>query len=160
MYRADRFISLALFAGAVGLFIEASGLNAKELSQHGAFGSGFWPMLLLGLIAFGSLALAFRTWRLPAEAFSRAKPGRASLLGGLVASTFLYSWCTQALGFLVATPIFLVAMLYALGMRRVKVLVGVPLGLTGVLGVVFIKFFSLPIPLGHGVFRTLHLWVL
>lgn len=160
MYRADRFLSLAVLIGAVGLFIQASGLNAKELAQHGAFGSGFWPMLLLGLIVLGSLALAFRSWRLPAEAFTLAKPGRAYLVGGLVFSTFLYSWCIQVLGFLVATPIFLLAMLYAMGMRKVKVLVGVPFGLTGVLGVVFIKFFSVPIPLGYGVFRALHLWVL
>lgn len=160
MYRVDRFLALGALLASIALFINSSGLNAKEQMHHGQLGSGFWPMLLLGLIALGSLALTVRSFRTGPEALLPSKSGRPLKVAALMGFTFFYAWCIQVMGFLLATPFFLLTLLYALGMRQVLVLICVPLGLTGVLGLLFLKVFALPFPLGHGVFRALHLWVL
>lgn len=67
---------------------------------------------------------------------------------GLITLTFAYLALLIPLGYLLATPVFLTAVLTLLGIRRPRVLAAVSVGMTLVLFVVFVLLARIYLPLG------------
>lgn len=144
-------------------FMGAQAVALMGEGRAGEIGSALWPLIAL-LASFGLsgvlLVKALRSQRSTAAA-ETAAAGEAGETRrrrrAVVLSTtcfFAYLWAITLLGFILATLFFVPAFAFALGERRVKVLVASPLILTAVMAAVFLKFLSIPFPKGVGVFAA------
>ena len=75
-------------------------------------------------------------------------PASGARVIGLITITFTYLALLIPLGYLLATPAFLAAVLTLLGIRRTRLLVAVSVGITLVLFVVFVLLARIYLPLG------------
>jgi hypothetical protein len=134
---------------AVGVSLLVAALGFPFLSA-GTPGPGFLPLLIaIGIIASGVALLggAVRRTR------TLAKPNWPSLAGwwhvGLMlvalAVAFLF---LEELGFLIATTLFMAAMIYALGERAWRMLLTVPPLSAIALYMVFAVWLRVPLPKG------------
>ena len=71
-----------------------------------------------------------------------------------MATVLVYLAALPWMGFVSTTPLFIVAFMLGLGEKRVSVLVTAPVLITPALFLFFIKFVSIPLPRGSGVFLT------
>jgi putative tricarboxylic transport membrane protein len=161
----------AVLLGALFLYTQTAVF--ADLGREGHLGPAFWPravLVLLMIVCAGEIARVAFFFR-PAE--PAAVPHSAApvtgeeegerfpmlLLGG-VAITVLYVPAMEAIGFFLATVIYLAAFMW-IGRYRRPVVVAV----TSVLGTlafiyVFMKIVYVSLPLGDGPFRTLSAWLL
>ncbi len=139
-----------------------------EIRRFGEMGSGFWPILILGLAVVLSAALLISTIRKKGakpekqgedETGAAESPddrGRARrVVFAASAATLLYIVAMQWLGFGVATLFYVFAFIVILGERRRWVLILSPFLVTGFILIIFSKFISIPFPRGVGVFADL-----
>lgn len=148
------------------MFIQAVRLH--EIKRFGEMGSGFWPMIALGVATLLSLILLVHNvlrymggWKkgrekakIASEVSSDLRAGRKKfalsvlcLLGYIVVMPWI--------GFILSTPFFVLAFILALEERRKAVLLISPLLVTAVVILVFARFISIPFPRGVGFFATL-----
>lgn len=71
-----------------------------------------------------------------------------------MATVLVYLAALPWAGFVSTTPLFIIAFMLGLGEKRVSVLVTAPVLITPALFLFFIKFVSIPLPRGSGVFLT------
>ncbi len=71
-----------------------------------------------------------------------------------MATVLVYLTALPWMGFVSTTPLFIIAFMLGLGEKRVSVLVMAPVLITPALFLFFIKFVSIPLPRGSGVFLT------
>ncbi|HSR12982.1 MAG TPA: tripartite tricarboxylate transporter TctB family protein [Thermodesulfobacteriota bacterium] len=138
-----------------------------EIRRFGEMGSGFWPILVLGLAVVLSAILflsslskkgakAKKEDQEPAAPESPAERGRARrVVFAASAATLAYIFAMQWLGFGVATLFYVLAFTVILGERRRWVLILSPVLVTVFILIVFSKFISIPFPRGVGVFADL-----
>jgi putative tricarboxylic transport membrane protein len=143
------------------MFYEA--LELRGVGRFGEVGSGFWPLLSLGVSTILSLLWLITNIRKyskeqqeakekpepenPAEAWSRRKKVGLSLI-----CLFCYIVLMPLIGFPLATVLFILAFILALDERRKSVLIISPLLITAVIVLVFAKFITIPLPKGVGIF--------
>jgi len=143
------------------MFYEAVKLHG--VGRFGEVGSGFWPMLSLGVSVLLSLSwlvstlAAFfaakgKTVEVPspetlAEAVSRRKKVALSIVCILV-----YIVVMPWIGFVLSTFLFVPAFALALEERRKLVLILSPFLVTAIMIFVFARFISIPFPKGLGIF--------
>jgi hypothetical protein len=143
------------------MFYEA--LELRGVGRFGEVGSGFWPLLSLGVSTILSLIWLMTNIRKysrekqdtkekpepesAAEAWSRRKKVGSSLVC-LLCYIVILPW----IGFILSTMLFILAFILALDERRKTVLVISPLLITAVIIVVFAKFITMPLPKGVGIF--------
>ncbi len=132
-------------------------------------GASFWPVLLLGLLAFCAILLVIRTFRKRKEV---GKDVGSAVTNNDDSSEIAYPhnfWVTLVLmsgytyimtiiGFVLATPLFIGLSSWIMGFRRTKFLVPISLLLSLALVYVFPKALSVPLPRGIGFFRTISLF--
>lgn len=139
----DRLIGVAGLL--VGLSAAAEGWRLPAATETGESGTRLFPLLLGGIIALLSALVAM--WPAPDPA-SAPDPAGQSRLWGTVAVLVGYAVAFERLGFPVATPLALGAMLASYGERRWAVLVAVSLGVTAATYLVFARWLGAPLPLG------------
>ncbi len=148
------------------LFLFFESFKLHEVRRFGEMGSGFWPILVLGLACLLSAILLISSLRKgkkkgekePEEAFppdpAAAKRARNIVILSSLA-TLAYIFAMQWVGFAIATLLYVLAFIIILGERRKWVLALSPLLVTVFILVVFSKFISIPFPKGIGVFADL-----
>ena len=158
----DRWVDIAggLAFAALGLAIVVIGeLTLREDIKGDLLGPMAFPRLLGGMLCVGGLYVAFRAWRMSAdqsaialdeegdedEADVPASTIRAFTVMGL---SLLYAIVLNPVGYLVATPVFVAAGLYALSVRSKVVLIVVPIVLTAFCYYAFAEVLSVPLPSG------------
>ena len=134
---------------AVGVALLAGSLTFPFLSA-GTPGPGFLPLLIaIGIIASGLalLAGALRGMRVGARPTWPSLAGwwHVGLMLVAMAIAFLF---LEDLGFLVATTLFMAAMIYALGERSWRMLVTIPPLSAIALYMVFAVWLRVPLPKG------------
>jgi putative tricarboxylic transport membrane protein len=143
------------------MFYEA--LELRGVGRFGEVGSGFWPLLSLGVSTVLSLIWLITNIRKyseeqretkknpepenAAEAWSRRKKVGSSLVC-LLWYIIIMPW----IGFLLSTMLFVFAFVLALDERRKTVLIVSPLLITAAIIIVFAKFITMPLPKGVGIF--------
>jgi hypothetical protein len=139
--------------------------NLPETESTGTVDARVWPLIILSIMLAMGILLAIRTYRQvkagiensaedePSQANPKTiKPNNHWLM---IAILVAYVLAMPVMGFLVATPIFLILLALALGMDRLSYLI-LTAGITHVAAVVlFIYAFNIPLPRGVGFFRTL-----
>ena len=132
------------------------------------FGPAFWPqVILIGMIiAAGSLGISIyvSAGRVVEESPKLAKfesSGDDAVtfspkLVGIFLLPLIYVYAMHKLGFYLVTPLFLLAFMYTLGVRRWKTLILVTVVLSAILVLLFVKLIFTPLPQGAGYFHTLN----
>lgn len=157
---------LAWFALAVGGLTMSSTFDAPNKIFE--LGPAFWPqVILIGMIiAAVTLGISIyvsggRPVTGSAEpAHFETSDGDAVQLSPRLVAIFLlplmYVYAMHKLGFYLVTPFFLLAFMYAFGVRRWKTLILVTVGLYAILVLLFVKLIFTPLPQGAGYFHTLN----
>ena len=130
----------------IGLAAMAEGWRIPAATATGEPGTRLFPLLIGAIICSLSLAVVLRPERASAGGAGEAA-GRARLWG-TVAILAGYTIAFERLGFLLATPIVLGALLAGYGERRWSVIAGVSVGATAATYVVFAIWLGAPLPLG------------
>ncbi len=135
--------------------IDAPGLQPDQLTPW------FWPRaMLLGLMVCCAIRI-FETVRGRPEAPRRAEDPavgegqNSQILGVAIVAVLAYVFMTSAVGFPLATLLFLIGFSYLGGWDRAPSLLAV--GVLGTLGALylFVKVVYLPLPKGWGPFQAL-----
>lgn len=141
------WVGLAIFAWAqIGFF-------DRDL-PHYRFGTAGWPRLVCLMIIAGATAqLLLRLSKLDAvsgyAADATARSFRLLHRLCIFALPLVFLWLTPRIGFYVATPLFTVALLILLEVRRPGPLVGVTAVVWGLVLLIFTRLFFVPLPEGR-----------
>jgi hypothetical protein len=165
--RAD--VAVAFCVVLLGVFVLVAAQDVRPASIADPIGSRGAPHLVGAVLVLGGLALILRRavrWRherivVPAEGMEDDRgvpPGSAIRALAIWTAAVVYVLVLPALGYLLATPIFLGAVLWLLAIRS-WMLVAVPLGFTIPVFLVFTLFLNVRLPTGilDGVLRQMGL---
>ena len=161
MARGEKIFLSIMFLFAIFLFITASQLM-KPMGADYIMGPDVWPKIMAFGIIFFTAILLIKNWKKrPIEQQSSKeenveKRSKSRMIAVLLVS-FLYIYGMNQLGFLIATPLFVAAILYLMQYRRIRPFVIFPLLLTVIFFVIFIKVAEIPLPRGHWIFRNFNL---
>lgn len=162
MKKGEVILSAVCMAFFSFMFYEA--LELLGVRRFGEVGSGFWPLLSLGIAAIlsliwfvGNLRRYSREKRETVE--ERPMPETVAVKRGGQKKIALSSLCllvyiiiTPWIGFILSTVMFILAFILALEEKRRLVLIISPPAITAVIVVIFAKFIMMPLPKGVGVF--------
>lgn len=162
MKKGEVILSAVCVAFFSFMFYEA--LELRGVRRFGEVGSGFWPLLSLGIAAILSLVWFIRNL----QQYSREKrrtveehpmPETVTMkragqkkIALCSACLLVYIIITPLIGFILSTVLFILTFILALEEKRRLVLIISPLLITAVIIVIFGKFIMMPLPKGVGVF--------
>ena len=165
--RAD--VALALCVVLLGVFVLVAAQGVRPASIADPIGSRGAAHLVGAVLVLGGLALVLRRvlrWRregatVPAEGMEDDRgvpPGSAVRALSIWTAAMLYVLVLPTVGYLLATSVFLAAILWLLAIRS-WMLLAVPLGFTIPVFLVFSLFLNVRLPTGivDGVLRQLGL---
>jgi putative tricarboxylic transport membrane protein len=149
-------LTFAVFGAAIVLIGQ---FTLREDIQGDLLGPKAFPWMLGSSLFVGGLYVALRAWRLPAAQVEAAlesegdedEPGVPSSLvraAAVMGLALLYTVVLDSIGYLIATPLFVAAGLYALAMRSKVGIIAVSLLLTAFCYYVFAEVLSVPLPSG------------
>jgi hypothetical protein len=162
MKKGEIVLSAVCLAFFLFMFSEAFQLRGER--RFGEVGSGFWPLLSLGVTSIlsliwliGNLRRYFREKRETAEerpmpetvAVKRAGQKKIALCSVCL---LIYIIITPWIGFIMSTVLFILTFILALEEKRKLVLIISPPVITAVIIIIFGKFIMMPLPKGVGVF--------
>jgi putative tricarboxylic transport membrane protein len=122
-------------------FAISTGLASDRL------GPTFYPRVLAVVLAVLAIVLIFRSFfdRSVPSPLSKVRVGRLLTVFGLMLA---WAGLLPLLGFPVITPLLLAGVMWILGHRRWPSLIGVSLGLTLVMYLVFVRALKVLLPMG------------
>ncbi|MDR7522702.1 MAG: tripartite tricarboxylate transporter TctB family protein [Armatimonadota bacterium] len=145
MRRADLLVGVGLLVVAILYYQQTFAITVGFASDR--LGPAFFPRLLA--LALGSCAVAL-SWR---SIRGRSDPGplppvQARLFLATLGLTVAYALLLPSLGYLLATPLYVVAVVGVLGYRHPGGLAAAAVGITGVLYLVFVRALKVLVPMG------------
>ena len=155
MFKGEIIISAVVFFGSLYLYFET--MKFEGLDVYGKLGPSYWPkFLLICMMALSFLvavdAIRERKKGEPEKAeTSKADSGKVRFFFG-VGFIVLYLILMQFFGFIILTPIFMVAFMYLLGERKKIWIFGVSIGITILIIFAFTKAMYVPLPRGKWIF--------
>jgi len=165
--KRDELVFILILVGFFA-FMLFNSLGLREVRRFGEMGSGFWPILVLAMALILSgllLGTSFYKYQKgkgqPSHAPSAPSEGmlevknRRKKFALTVIFLLLYILVMPWIGFVASTPIYVFMFIFALEERRKLVLAISPLLVTAMVVIVFVKFLSIPLPKGVGVFTDL-----
>jgi putative tricarboxylic transport membrane protein len=145
MRRADFFIGLGLLAVALLYYQQSFSIVRGFASDR--LGPAFFPRMLALALAALSLTLVIRALAGRSDP-SRPPAMRVGVFAAVIALLVIYAVVMPAVGFLIATPVLLAAVIWLLGLRRWVTVLGTALSVTAVLYVVFGRALHVLLPIG------------
>ena len=144
-------IAVAVAAIAAALFMQAEAAGYPRAASRLPVLLGY-VVILLAVLAIAQVLLGWRRDRAAdrLEVVALPRWQEVAIGTGFVGLTVLYAWSIPRIGYLVATPLMLLAPIAALrpvGWRPAAVTV---VAVTGVIWLVFVWFLNLPLPLYPG----------
>lgn len=158
LFKGEIVISLITFIGALYLYHETSKFGFIDL--YGGLGPAFWPRLLLVLLMVFSVGVAVGVFRkvkkglLPAATALTLDRGKIQLFAA-IGLIVLYIILMKIIGFLVLTPIVMIAFMYLLGEKSKVWIFSVPFALTIGIVLMFTRVMYVPLPRGIGIFLSI-----
>ncbi|MFO8089988.1 MAG: tripartite tricarboxylate transporter TctB family protein [Desulfatiglandaceae bacterium] len=149
-------VSLAIFCVALFLYIHSFTLETFEAYQK--MGADFWPQIILIGLMFCGAILTVRhivQWK-KSKAGEQSKEEvswiRFTVFFGIIIG---YVLLLKTVGFICLTPVLIFCIMMLIGAKRIKTYV---FSITGIMLLVYVAFGRLlfvPLPKGHGIFRTI-----
>ena len=162
MKKGEIILSAVCLAFFSYMFYEA--LELRGVGRFGEVGSGFWPLLSLGVTTILSLVWLVKNLRQYAkEKGGVAEPPptpetvaaawhRRRKIALCSVCLLIYIIIIPWIGFILSTILFVLTFVIALEEKRIWVLIISPPMITIVIVAVFAKFITMPLPRGVGVF--------
>lgn len=145
MRRADLLTGIGLLALAALYFQQSFAITVGFAADR--LGPTFFPRLLA--LSLGGCALALIARALRGRSDPTPLPAvRLPLLLGTLGLTAAYTLLLAPLGYLLATPLYVAALVLLLGYRRRAGVAGTALGVTVVLYLVFARALKVLVPMG------------
>ncbi|MFP6870645.1 MAG: tripartite tricarboxylate transporter TctB family protein [Nitrospinota bacterium] len=132
-------------------------------------GAAFWPQIVLGGIMATAVILGITTYFSGPASETVDKGTQTTDLPddmaamsvtrktiAIFAIPLVYVFAMHKLGFFLVTPIFLPLYMYLLGVRKVRTLISVTVGLYAAVLFLFVKLVFTPLPQGAGFFHSLN----
>lgn len=162
-----RCLELAIWLGLAGFALYMSFGFDREISGY-RYTAASWPRLvfiLLAVVAIVQFVLNARDDGVTVSRSGDGEEGDSSPAGGLpwhlAMLPFVYLFLLPRTGFLLTTPVFVVALIWAMGERRITRIVLVTALIIGIVFLVFVRFFYIPLPIGNWpVFYDINTWLL
>ena len=155
MFKGEIITSAVIFFGSLCLYFESMKFEGHEV--YGKLGPAYWPkFLLICLMALSFLVAvdAFRERKKrdsEKEETSKVDSGKVRFFFA-IGFIVLYLILMQIFGFIILTPLFLIAFMYLLGERKKIWLFGVSIGITILIIFAFTKAMYVPLPRGQWIF--------
>ncbi|MBU2235144.1 MAG: tripartite tricarboxylate transporter TctB family protein [Proteobacteria bacterium] len=163
MLKGELVFSLLIFVGSLFLFwVTGSFQEGRTVLQDAQMGPAFWPRFILGCLIILSGIVSVGTIRKIAkekawgESLMTMDRGRVrffAAIGLIVAYLFLL----KITGFIITTPLFMIAFMLLLGEKSKGWILGVSVVMTGIIVVLFTKAMYVPLPRGVWLFREFSL---
>jgi len=160
MLKGDLLFSGIIFLFSVFLFYVTGTFN--DHAAYSKVGPAYWPRFLLVILLILSGFASLRTFlkisreRVWGDNMMALDSGKIRLFSGIFFIVF-YIVLLQIVGFILATPLFLVAYMLLLGEKNWVWMVGTALGMTASIVLLFTKAMYVPIPRGQFFFRSFSL---
>ncbi|MEW6266186.1 MAG: tripartite tricarboxylate transporter TctB family protein [Thermodesulfobacteriota bacterium] len=153
-------VALAFF-----MFMLSQTFELMEVRRFGEMGSGFWPLLTLGVSSLLALMLlisnirqikstAGQTALEPSPEAKAATRDARKKVALSMACLLIYLVAIPWIGFILATCLFVLAFALGLQERRKTVLIISPILVTGIVVAIFAKFITIAFPKGVGIFAA------
>lgn len=155
MFRGEIIISAVIFFGSLYLYFES--MTFEGLDVYGKLGPSYWPKFLLICLMGLSFLVAVDAFRerkkrsSEKEETSKVNSGKVRFLFA-IGFIVLYLILMRTFGFIILTPLFMIAFMYLLGERNKIWLFGVSIGITVIIVFAFTKAMYVPLPRGQGIF--------
>lgn len=162
----ETLMSLFILLGSLFMYYKASQL--RQLEAYESVGADFWPKLILFcLIVISTYLTASNAikWRKSLGEKEAGMEGGSGELGGWIrvsiATFFIvgYVLLLKPVGFIVASPLFIIAMMLLISPEKKKI---IPVGVVGIMIIIYVLFGKLlfiPLPKGHGIFRSVSIFL-
>ena len=156
--RGELILPLFFLGGSIYFFYLATQFAIPVKFMQEVFGPDFFPEMLLGVVMIVSVKLIYDYVRRGglSEFAKVEKPQNFWITLGFA---LIYIFLLEIVGFVVLTPIWVVAYMYLVGIRRWQWLVGATSILSVFVIVVFPVLMHTPMPRGVGIFRMISLLV-
>lgn len=155
----EMIMSLSMLAASCYLYILSTEL--RQIKGYKEVGPDFWPkIVLLCLIALSATLTVSHiiTWRKSRKEVSEWEEGWKRFLIA-VFLTFGYVSFLKPLGFIVASPLFIVGMMLLILPERKKMIPFTILGIMGMIYIIFSKLLFVPLPKGFGIFHDISIFL-
>jgi len=155
VFKGEIIISAVVFFGSLYLYFES--MKFEGLDVYGKLGPSYWPKFLLICMMALSFLVAVDAIRERKKGdsekaeTSKADSGKVRFLFG-VGFIVLYLILMQIFGFIILTPIFMIAFMYLLGERKKIWIFVVSIGITIIIIFAFTKAMYVPLPRGKWIF--------
>jgi putative tricarboxylic transport membrane protein len=149
------FMSLFILAASCYLYLEAMAL--REFRAYKEVGPDFWPKIVLIILIALSATLTISNiikWKKSRSEKSEPEQGWKRVLIAIVLAV-AYIYFLKPLGFIIATPLFILGMMLLIMPKRKKVIPFTILGIMGMIYIIFAKLLYVPLPKGFGIFHDL-----
>ena len=160
MFKGDLIFSVLIFLGSAVLYWVTGTFEGHD--AYGKLGPAYWPRFLLGCLmvlgAFVSICTIVRISREKAwdESLMTLDPGKVRFFVAIALIVF-YLILLKILGFIIMTPLFMIAFMVLLGEKSRGWMIGISLGMTASIVVLFTKAMYVPLPRGEWLFRSFSL---
>ena len=145
MRRADLVGGIGLLIFAAFYFERSFAISTGLASDR--LGPSFFPRVLATVLALLAAVLMGRALSDRSDPAPLSKV-RVTRLFAILTLTVVWALLLPRVGFLIATPLLLGTVMWTMGLRRWRGLIGVSLGMTLVLYLVFVRFLKVLLPLG------------
>ncbi len=152
-------MSLCILAASCYLYYEATGL--RQMRAYKEVGPDFWPKIILFCLIVLSAVLTFSNftkWRKSREEVGQLEEGwkRVSIAFLLVVG---YVYFLKPLGFIVASPLFIIGMMLLIMPKRKKVIPFSVIGIMVMIYIIFSRLLFVPLPKGFGIFHDISIFL-
>jgi putative tricarboxylic transport membrane protein len=151
--RADLILGIIVVVAAAIYLVMDSQLRSARIGDP--LGPKAFPALVGGGLILSAILLFIETWKKRrALEDTRVKPRTAEekhvflLLVGMVIWTGVYYFFFERLGYLIATPLFIIGLLSYFNRRRYVTNLSVAIGFTAVVYLLFSILLGVPLPTG------------
>lgn len=152
-------MSSSILAASCYLYYKATQL--KVFRAYKEVGPDFWPKIILICLIALSAALTVShviNWRKSHIQVSEREEGwKRVLIAVLLAVGYVYF--LKPLGFIVASPLFILGMMLLILPERKKIIPVTILGIMVMIYIIFSKLLFVPLPKGFGIFHDISIFL-
>ena len=156
--RGEFLIPLSFLIASAYLFYLAFEFRGAFVMIRQGVGPDFFPKVFTALMMFLGLWLIYKAVKRGGVS-EFEKVANPQNLWITLAFMIVYAFLLEIVGFVVLTPIWIAAYMFAIGMRRWKWLLGATVIFSVFLILVFPTLMLIPLPRGVGLFREISLLV-
>jgi len=153
--KGELVFSALVFLASLFLFWVTGTFTGQE--SYGKLGPAYWPRIILVCLVIMSGIVSVRTikklstekaWGESLMTMDRGKVRFFAAIGLIVVYLFLL----KIMGFIIMTPLFMIAFMILLGEKGKGWMIGVSIGMTAIIVILFTKAMYVPLPRGEWLF--------